>query len=432
MRHHPLIWSFNTITQKQFKYDPAAEIVHKGPLMDVLDKLLPSMGRRDIPSHVVAIINFHGPGVLEMPGEQRWDGLRLHYRNDSANLILDYDAYKSNLSVTSIKQDGTVSIESMSELKLDKKFNEEDKMKDSKPEMNVPLRWLGESEMNPEAIEYAKLDEPSAEADLVDTVEDGDMELKLRKELRRARDRTNTRIGAVGTIVGSHAEVVKVSIGLKEYLASKRSDEIAFNTMDVDRTKVISPLDYPGVLNARFVAPRADFDGDEIQILAGAERLRRVQWRTRNPDITTFIKEGRELYEGDVKPIAVLKTNFEDYVLLVNLLRRDIYRNDTFISAALLIKALYSWGGVVRADRKTALRFIKKTYSRCVSGRFRPWLTHAIWEYKDQMIRSMLMDGSKREFIGNRRGMHRRMLSNVIHACPTLTCQCMTGDDMDK
>ena len=157
--------SFNTITQKQFKYDPAAEIVHKGPLIDVLDKLLPSMGRRDIPSHVVAIIDFHGPGVLEMPGEQRWDGLRLHYRNDSANLILDYDAYKSNLSVTSIKQDGTVSIESMSELKLDKKFNEEDKMKNTKPEMNVPLRWLGESEMNPEAIEYAKLDEQPAEAD---------------------------------------------------------------------------------------------------------------------------------------------------------------------------------------------------------------------------------------------------------------------------
>lgn len=397
MRHHPLIWSFNTITQKQFKYDPAAEIVHKGPLMDVLDKLLPSMGRRDIPSHVVAIIDFHGPGVLEMPGEQRWDGLRLHYRNDSANLILDYDAYKSNLSVTSIKQDGTISIESMSELKLDKKFNEEDKMKDTKPEMNVPLRWLGESEMNPEAIEYAKLDEPTAEADLVDTVEDGDMETHLRKELRRARDRTNTRIGAVGTIVGSHAEVVKVSNEFKEYLASKRGDEIAFNTMDVDRTKVISPLDYPGVLNARFAAPRADFDGDEIQILAGAERLRRVQRRTRNPGIATFIKEGRELYESDFKPIAVLKTNFEDYVLLVNLLRRDIYRNETFISATLLIKALYSWGGVVRADRKTALRFIKKTYSRCAPRRVRPRFPYSTWEYTDLMIYSMLMDDSKRD-----------------------------------
>ena len=366
MRHHPPIWSFNTITQKQFKYDPAAEIVHKGPLIDILDKLLPSMGRRDIPSHVVAIIDFHGPGVLEMPGEQRWDGLRLHYRNDSANLILDYDAYKSNLSVTSIKQDGTVSIESMSELKLDKKFNEEDKMKDTKPEMNVPLRWLGESEMNPEAIEYAK-----------------------------------PRIGAVGTIVGSHAEVVKVSNEFKEYLASKRSDEIAFNTMDVDRTKVISPLDYPGELNARFVTPRADFDGNEIQILTGAERLRRVQQRTRNPDIATFIKEGRELYESDFKPIAVLKTNFEDYVLLVNLLRRDIYRNDTFISAALLIKALYSWGGVVRADRKTALRFIKKTYSRCAPRRVRPRFPYSTWEYTDLMIYSMLMDDSWREFIGS-------------------------------
>lgn len=125
MSHHELVWSLNTINQKQFKYDPATEIVHKGPLIDVLDKLLPSMGRTDIPSHVISIINFHGPGVLEMPGIQRWDGLRLHYRNDNANLILDYDAYKSNISVTSIKPNGTISIDSVSELKLDKKIKEE-------------------------------------------------------------------------------------------------------------------------------------------------------------------------------------------------------------------------------------------------------------------------------------------------------------------
>ncbi len=402
MRHPPLIWSFNTITQTQFKYDPAAEIVLKGPLIDVLDKLLPSMGRRDIPSHVVAIIDFHGPGVLEMPGEQRWDGLRLHYRNDSANLILDYDAYKSNLSVTSIKQDGTVSIESMSELKLDKKFNEEDKMKDTKPEMNVPLRWLGESEMNPEAIEYAKLDEPSAEADLVDTIEDGDMETHLRKELRRARDRTNTRIGAVGTIVGSHAEVVKVSNALKEFMADKEIKPIVPDVERIGQLRTIDAADLffdagrlnnsaPRLTMLKVRSPNAEFDEDQIQVTSGMERLRRVQRRTRNPDIATFIKEGRELYESDFKPIAVLKTNFEDYVLLVNLLRRDIYRNDTFISAALLIKALYSWGGVVRADRKTALRFIKKTYSRCAPRRVRPRFPYSTWEYTDRMIYSMLM-----------------------------------------
>lgn len=402
MRHHPLIWSFNTITQKQFKYDPAAEIVHKGPLIDILDKLLPSMGRRDIPSHVVAIIDFHGPGVLEMPGEQRWDGLRLHYRNDSANLILDYDAYKSNLSVTSIKQDGTVSIESMSELKLDKKFNEDDKMKDTKPEMNVPLRWLGESEMNPEAIEYAKLDEPSAEADLVDTVEDGDMETHPRKELRRARDRTNTRIGAVGTIVGSHAEVVKVSNALKEFMADKEITPIFPDAERIGQLRTIDAADMffdagrlhdrvPRLTMLKVRSPNAEFDEDQIQVTSGMERLRRVQRRTRNPDIATFIKDGRELYESDFKPIAVLKTNFEDYVFLVNLLRRDIYRNDTFISAALLIKALYSWGGVVRADRKTALRFIKKTYSRCAPRRVRPRFPYSTWEYTDLMIYSMLM-----------------------------------------
>lgn len=402
MRHHPLIWSFNTITQTQFKYDPAAEIVHKGPLIDVLDKLLPSMGRRDIPSHVVAIIDSHGPGVLEMPGEQRWDGLRLHYRNDSANLILDYDAYKSNLSVTSIKQDGTVSIESMSELKLDKKFNEEDKMKDTKPEMNVPLRWLGESEMNPEAIEYAKLDEPSAEADLVDTIEDGDMELKLRKELRRARDRANTRIGAVGTVVGSHAEVVKVSNALNEFMADKEITPIVPDAERIGQLRTIDATDMffdagrlhdrvPRLAMLKVRSPNAEFDGDQIQVTSGMERLRRMQRRTRNPGIATFIKEGRELYESDFKPIAVLNTNFEDYVLLVKLLRRDIYRNDTFISAALLIKALYSWGGVVRADRKTALRFIKKTYSRCAPRRVRPRFPYSTWEYTDLMIYSMLM-----------------------------------------
>ena len=124
MSNHELVWSFNTVNQKQIKYDPAAKKVHRGPLIDVLDKLLPSMGRSDIPSHVVSIINFHGHGVLEMPGGQRWDGLRLHYRNDNVNLIIDYDAYKSDLSVTVIKPNGTVTIDSVSELKLDKKFNE--------------------------------------------------------------------------------------------------------------------------------------------------------------------------------------------------------------------------------------------------------------------------------------------------------------------
>lgn len=413
MRHHPLIWSFNTITQKQFKYDPAAEIVHKGPLIDILDKLLPSMGRRDIPSHVVAIIDFHGPGVLEMPGEQRWDGLRLHYRNDSANLILDYDAYKSNLSVTSIKQDGTVSIESMSELKLDKKFNEEDKMKDTKPEMNVPLRWLGESEMNPEAIEYANLSNEQTLTDVTGTKgvvvhEDSELELQLRKELRRARDRTNTRIGAVGTIVGSHAEVVKASNALKEFMADKEITPIVPDAERIGQLRTIDAADrffdagrlhdrVPRLAMLKVRSPNAEFDEDQIQVTSGMERLRRVQRRTRNPGIATFIKEGRELYESDFKPIAVLKTNFEDYVLLVNLLRRDIYRNETFISATLLIRALYSWGGVVRADRKTALRFIKKTYSRCAPRRVRPRFPYSTWEYTDLMIYSMLMDDSKRD-----------------------------------
>ena len=439
MIHDTLIWSFNTITQKQFKYDPAAEIVHKGPLIDILDKLLPSMGRRDIPSHVVAIIDSHGPGVLEMPGEQRWDGLRLHYRNDSANLILDYDAYKSNLSVTSIKQDGTVSIESMSELKLDKKFNEEDKMKDTKPEMNVPLRWLGESEMNPEAIEYAKLDEPSAEADLVDTVEDGDMETHLRKELRRARDRTNTRIGAVGTIVGSHAEVVKVSNALKEFMADKEITPIVPDAERIGRLRTIDPADVmlelgdvhhsaPRLTMIKHRAPSADFDGDEMHANEGAQ-LRHFQWRTRNPSIKAFLDEGREFYENVDMPLSLPTADFTDYQWLVKLVRRDIYRNAIFLSPALLVKTLHLYPGVVGADRKTVLRAIKKTYKRCISKRLHSLYNRGDWELKDRAIRDTLLDWGKGDYTRAARGMHRRQLINDIRTCPTLTRQCMTGGD---
>lgn len=343
-----------------------------------------------------------------------------------------------------------------------KKFNEEDKMKDSKPEMNVPLRWLGESEVNPEAVEYANLSNEQTLTDATGTkgvvmvvAEDDPIDpfdqtgprdeeaIKREIELRRARDRTNTRIGAVGTVVGSHDAVVKASNALKEFMADKEITLIVPDAEKLGRVRTGGSADYllgtdrldncaPRLSMLKVRSPNAEFDGDQIQVTSGMERLRRMQWRTRNPDIATFIKEGRELYEGDVKPIAVLKTNFEDYVLLVNLVRRDIYRNDAFLSAALLIKALYAWGGVARADRKTALRFIKKTYAKCVSGRFRPWFTHAIWEYKDLMIRSMLMDGSKREYLGNRPGMHRRVLSNDIHACQTLTRQCMTGYHLDQ
>lgn len=302
--------------------------------------------------------------------------------------------------------------------------------KDIKP---MPIRWMGESEINPEAIEYAKLEERSVVADLVDTVEDGDMELKLRNELRRARDRNNARVGALGEPLGSIDEVIKAKQALADYLREKAEKANAAAEVSPINDSVSAPTDVyfelgrlrnsaPRLTMLKQRAPNAVFDGGWMCLF---------QWRTRNPDIATFIKEGRELYEGDFKPIAVLKTNFEDYVLLVNLVRRDIYRNNTFLSAALLIKALYSWGGLVRADRKTALRFIKKTYSRCVSGRFRPWFTHSIWEYKDQVIRSMLMDGSKRELIGNVPGWKRRTLNNDIRTCPTLTRQCMTGDDKE-
>lgn len=191
-----LTWSFNTINQKQFKYDPMAEIVHKGPLEAVLDKLLPSMGRTDIPSHIISIINFHGPGVLEMPGNQRWDGLRLYYRNDNINLILDYDAYKSDLSVTVIKPNGTITIDSVSELKMPPKWKEDEKMKtgfsgvSEMLELNggiqagelahIPNRWMGESEVNPEAVEYANLANEQVLTDVTGTkgvvmvVEEGD------------------------------------------------------------------------------------------------------------------------------------------------------------------------------------------------------------------------------------------------------------------
>lgn len=439
MRHHPLIWSFNTITQKQFKYDPAAEIVHKGPLIDILDKLLPSMGRRDIPSHVVAIIDFHGPGVLEMPGEQRWDGLRLHYRNDSANLILDYDAYKSNLSVTSIKQDGTVSIESMSELKLDKKFNEEDKMKDTKPEMNVPLRWLGESEMNPEAIEYAKLDEPSAEADLVDTVEDGDMETHLRKELRRARDRTNTRISAVGAVVGSHDAVVKASNALKEFMADKEITPIVPDAERIGQLRTIDATDMffdagrlhdrvPRLAMLKVRSPNAEFDGDEMHANESAQ-LRHFQWRTRNPSIKAFLDEGRELYEDVGIPLSMIKTDYIDYQWLVKLVRRDIYRNAIFLSPALLVKTLHLYPGVVGADRKTVLRAIKKTYKRCISKRLHSLYNRGDWELKDRAIRDALLDWGTRDYARAVLGMQRRQLINDNRTCPTLTRQCMTGGD---
>lgn len=484
-----LTWSFNTITQKQFKYNPIAEIVHKGTLEEVLDKLLPSMGRTDIPSHIVNIINFHGPGVLELPGTQRWDGLRLYYRNDNVNLILDYDAYKSDLSVTNMKFDGTISIESMSELKLPPKWKEEMQMKDDTlktgfSEVNemlelnggiqageltrIPNRWLGESEINPEAVEYANLANEQTLTDATGTkgvvvvVEEDDpvdpfdqtgprdeesikREIELRRNLDIARGRNNVRIGALGEPVGSIEEVKKAKDALKEFLADKDIKLVVPDSQRLGRMRTINPADIElavdcekrggDLLNFKILKGRganSDFDGDQIQVPSGMERLRRMQWRTRNPDIATFIKEGRELYEGDFKPISVLKTNFEDYLRLVNLVRRDIYRNDTFLSAALLIKALYSWGGIVRTDRKTAMRFIKKTFARCISGFFRSWLIGSIWEYKDMMVRSMLMDGSKRELIGNIRGWKRRTVKDVMREYPTLTSVCLVDDPKEK
>lgn len=453
-----ITWSLNTATQKQFKNNPPEEVQHDGPLEAVLDKLLPSMGRSDIPSHLIAIIERYGHGVLELPGTQRWDGLRLYYRSNKADVILDYEAYKSDLSVTKIRPDGGVSIDCVSELKIPPKWGEEDNMEGKElktgfSEVNemlgindgvrrgdlgaIPNRWMGESEINPEAI----VDYPSLAGEVVLTdragtkgivvLEDDETELKLRNALRRAQDRNNARVGAMGEPLGSIDEIIKAKNDLKEHMAIKEVKLIALDSSVVGELRTADAPDLifanygsgnqsvldGDMLNFKilkgrrkvcFAAPRSDFDGDEITVRSGMERLRRMQWRTKNPDIATFIKEGRELYEGDFKPIAVLKTNFEDYVRLVNLVRRDIYRNDTFLSAALLIKALQSWGGVVRADRKTALKFIKKTYRKCIAGRFRRWLIQSIWEHKDMMVRSMLMDGSKRELIGNIRGWKRR------------------------
>lgn len=447
MSHHELVWSFNTVDQKQFKYDPAAEIVHKGPLIDVLDKLLPSMGRSDIPSHVVSIINFHGPGVLEMPGGQRWDGLRLHYRNDNVNLIIDYDAYKSDLSVTVIKPNGTITIDSVSELKLDKKFNEEDKMKDNKPEMTIPVRWMGESEINPEAIEYANLGEQSAEAGLVDTIEDGDMELHLRKELRRARDSANIRIGALGEPLGSVETVIKAKQALADYMRDKSVKLIVPDSERIGQIRTIDAADLfhdvgrlrdsaPRLAMLSVVSPAVSFDGDQMQLRIAKGRMRRPttlgMFRIKNPTYKEFFSEGENHYTAEFRPLAVIKTDYRDYAYLVKLIRRDIYRAEMFLSPSLLIKALYDWPGIVRADRKTAMRFIKKTYCGCVTLRIRTLFPNSLWEHKEMVVRGSMFDGSKREFFANKPGMHRRQLNNDIRTCPTLTRQLTTGEDKDK
>lgn len=313
---------------------------------------------------------------------------------------------------------------------------------------NIPLKWMGESEVNPEAIEYAGLPTTAELTDVTGTKgiivhEDSELELKLRNELRRARDRNNARVGALGEPLGSIDEVIKAKQALDDYLKDKPPVKLIVpDAQRLGQLRTIDPTDVAlemgkvryGSASASMLTAkrsRALSEGLQVYTLAGVERMPRYHFRTRNPSIKAFLDEGLALYEGDFKPISVLKTNYLDYAWFVKLVRRDIYRNAIFLSPALLIKTLHMYPGVVGADRKTALRTIKKVYKRCINKRFRDRFSLCIWEFKDQAMRVHLMDGSKRELIGNVRGMHRRQLTNDIRACPTLTRQCMTGDDKE-
>ena len=326
-------------------------------------------------------------------------------------------------------------------------------MKDNKPEMNIPLRWLGESEMNPEAIEYAALPSVAELTDITGTKgivvhEDIELELKLRNELRRARDRNNARVGALGEPLGSMEEVIKAKQALVDYLRDK--PPVKLIVPDSERIGQIRTIDAadlfhdvgrlrnsaPRLAMLSVVSPSVSFDGDQMQLRIAKGRMRRPttlgMFRIKNPTYKEFFSEGENHYTSEFRPLAVIKTDYRDYAYLVKLIRRDIYRAEMFLSPSLLIKALYDWPGIVRADRKTAMRFIKKTYCGCVTLRIRTLFPNSLWEHKEMVVRGSMFDGSKREFIGNMPGMHRRVLSNDIRTCPTLTHQCMTGDDKDK
>lgn len=424
-------WSINTLTQRQSFFNPPGQRRHGGSLEALLNKVLPSMGRSDIPSHLMSIIKHYGHGVLELPGNQRWDGLRLYYRSDKAELIIDYEAYKCDFSITKIKPDGGISIDSVSEMKMPPEWYEGNKVENKELqtgfskvnevlEINggirrgdltaVPNKWLGESEINSEAVGYAALGE---------TVESDETEQKLRQALRRARDRNNVRVGALGEPLGNMDEVVKARTELKEYLAKQANSALIVGGVEMNNVIV------PGI---KLHPMCADLDGD---MTTGGELLRRCRWRTRNPSYQQFFELCLELYEPEFKPIAIQKTQYADYVLLVKLIRRDIYDSRVFLSPALLVKALYTWPGIVRADRKTAMCHINKTYKKIVNRRFRRLFTESIWEFKDMAANGALTDGSKREFIGNRPGMFRRTLTTEARLAATATRQLETGDDKE-
>ena len=411
MLNDRIVWSINTLTQKQSFFNPAGQCRHGGSLEALLNKVLPSMGRSDIPSHIISIIKHHGHGILELPGDQRWDGLCLHFRNDAVKLVIDYEAYKSDFVVTNVTNDKGITFDMVSELK-------------------VPNKWLGESEINSESVSYAALGE-MAETDKT--------EQESRQALHCARDRTNTRISAVGAVVGSHDAVVKASNALKEFIADKEITPIVPDAERTGRLRTIDPADVmlelgdvhhsaPRLTMIKHRAPSADFDGDEVHANEGAQ-LRHFQWRTRNPSIKAFLDEGREFYENVDMPLSLPTADFTDYQWFVKMVRRDIYRNAIFLSPALLVKTLHLYPGVVGADRKTVLRAIKKTYKRCISKRLHSLYNRGDWELKDRAIRDTLLDWGTRDYARAVLGMQRRQLINDNRTCPTLTRQCMAGED---
>lgn len=446
-------WSINTLTQKQSFFNPPSQRRHGGDLEALLNKVLPSMGRSDIPSHLVSIIKHYGHGVLELPGTQRWDGLRLYYRSDKAELIIDYEAYKSDISITKIKPDGGISIDSVSEMKMPPEWYEEEKVENKELKTGfskvnelleisrgiragelttIPNKWLGESEINPESM----VDYPSLAGEMDDLIiEDDETALKLRNALRHASDRNNARVGALGEPMGSMDEVIKAKKALADYLGDKPPVKLIVPDAEkIGQLRTINPADItlavgdvhhsaPRLTMLSNRAPSAEFDGDQIHGPAISPYLRN-QWRTRNPAYQEFFKDGREFYDFDAKPIVVLKTSYEDYVLLVKLLRREIYRSEVFLSPALLINALHRYPHIVRADRRTAMQLVKKAYSKCISRYFRTWFRKSIWEYKDMAVRTMMMDGSKREFLSNTPGIFRRAIPASMQYEKTLTCHC--------
>ena len=413
MLNDRIVWSINTLTQKQSFFNPPGQRRHGGSLEALLNKVLPSMGRSDIPSHIISIIKHHGHGILELPGDQRWDGLCLHFRNDAVKLVIDYEAYKSDFVVTNVTNDKGITFDMVSELK-------------------VPNKWLGESEINSESVSYAALGE-MAETDKT--------EQESRQALHCARDRTNTRISAVGVVVGSHDAVVKASNALKEFMADKEITPIVPDAERVGQLRTIDAADQffdagrlhdrvPRLAMLKVRSPNAEFDGDEMHANESVQ-LRHFQWRTRNPSIKAFLDEGRELYEDVGIPLSMIKTDYIDYQWLVKLVRRDIYRNAIFFSPALLVKTLHLYPGVVGADRKTVLRAIKKTYNRCISKRLHSLYNHGDWELKDRAIRDTLLDWGTRDYARAVLGMQRRQLINDNRTCPTLTRQCMAGEDKE-